>query len=109
LDHLAPDAVFTWLMSSTAFCWHIYAVGGNEESARLSGVPVDRLKVVAYVVGGLMAAVGGFLLTARLGTGTGTGTGSTRSPATGCGSASSSRHSMPSARIPRSRWSATSS
>jgi ribose transport system permease protein len=66
---LALGAIFTWLMSSTAFGWHIYSIGGNEESARLSGVPVDRLKVVAYVVGGLMAAVGGFLLTARLGTG----------------------------------------
>jgi ribose transport system permease protein len=66
---LALGAVFTWIMSSTTFGWHIYAIGGNEEAARLSGVPVDRLKVVAYVIGGVMAAVGGFLLTARLGTG----------------------------------------
>ena len=61
--------IFTWIMSSTTFGWHIYAIGGNEEAARLSGVPVDRLKVVAYVIGGVMAALGGFLLTARLGTG----------------------------------------
>lgn len=66
---LALGTFFTWLMSSTAFGWHIYAIGGNEEAARLSGVPVDRLKVISYVVGGLLAAAGGFLLTARLGTG----------------------------------------
>jgi len=66
---LVLGVIFTWIMSSTTFGWHIYAVGGNEEAARLSGVPVDRLKVIAYVIGGVMAAAGGFLLTARLGTG----------------------------------------
>ena len=36
---------------------------------RLSGVPVDRIKMIAFVVAGIMAAFGGMLLTARLGSG----------------------------------------
>lgn len=66
---LVLGAVFTWLMSCTTYGWHIYAIGSSEESARLSGVNVDRLKLSAYIVVGLMGALGGFLLTARLGTG----------------------------------------
>jgi erythritol transport system permease protein len=53
---LVLAAIFTWLMSNTAFGWHVYSIGGNEEAARLSGVPVDRLKATSYVVVGLMAA-----------------------------------------------------
>ena len=60
---------FSWLMSATKFGWHIYATGGSEESARLSGIPVDRVKRIAFMVAGMMCAIGGFLLTARLGTG----------------------------------------
>lgn len=61
--------VFTWLMSRTTFGWRIYAIGGNEEAARLSGVPVGRLKISAFVIAGIMGAFGGLLLTARLGSG----------------------------------------
>jgi ribose/xylose/arabinose/galactoside ABC-type transport system permease subunit len=61
--------VFSWIMSRTTFGWRIYAIGGNEEAVRLSGVPVDRIKVVAFVIAGIMAAIGGLLLTARLGSG----------------------------------------
>jgi ribose transport system permease protein len=60
---------FVWLTSRTSFGWHIYAIGGNEEAARLSGIQVDVVKFVAFVVAGVTAAVGGFLLTARLGSG----------------------------------------
>ncbi len=40
-------------------CWgrHLYAIGGNEQAARLSGVPVLRAKVLAYAASGLLAAV----------------------------------------------------
>jgi ribose/xylose/arabinose/galactoside ABC-type transport system permease subunit len=60
---------FIWLMSRTRFGWNVYAIGGNEEAARLSGVPVGFIKFAAFVVGGTTAALGGFLLTARLGSG----------------------------------------
>lgn len=45
------------------------AVGGNAEAARLAGVRVGRTRVVAYVISGLLAAVGGVLLAGRLGRG----------------------------------------
>ncbi len=66
---LAIGVLFAWLMRSTAFGWHIFAMGGSIESARLAGVRVDRLKIMLYTLGGLLAAVGGILLTARLGVG----------------------------------------
>ena len=66
---LALTACFSWVMARTKFGWHIYAIGGNEEAARLSGVPVDRLKLTAFIVAGTMSALGGVLLTAKLGSG----------------------------------------
>ncbi len=44
---------------------HIYAVGGNAEAARLSGVPVGRTLVAAYALSGLFAAVGGICQAAQ--------------------------------------------
>ncbi len=48
---------------------HLYAVGGNEEAARLSGIEVDRVKVLAYMYCGFSAAVGSLILTARVASG----------------------------------------
>ncbi|MER7049185.1 ABC transporter permease/substrate-binding protein [Streptomyces jumonjinensis] len=45
----------------------MYAIGGNEEAARLSGLRVARLKLLVYVLSGLFAAVAGVVLAARLG------------------------------------------
>lgn len=61
--------VWHWILKRTTFGWYVYSIGGNEEAARLSGVPVLRVKTLVYVMAGLMAAIGGFLLTARLGLG----------------------------------------
>jgi ribose transport system permease protein len=47
----------------------IYAVGGNETAARLSGINVNRVRTEAFVIAGALAAVGGVLLTARLDSG----------------------------------------
>ncbi|MCA1453592.1 ABC transporter permease [Bradyrhizobium sp. BRP22] len=47
----------------------IYAVGGNEEAARLSGIQVGRIKVAAYVMSGVCASVGSIILTARVASG----------------------------------------
>lgn len=47
----------------------IYAVGGNESAARLSGIQVNRVKMLAFVLAGLMAAMTGVLMTARLDSG----------------------------------------
>jgi ribose transport system permease protein len=59
--------VLAWLLlTRTRFGLHIYAIGGNEETARLAGVPVDRVKVTTYALSGLLAGLTGVLLTARL-------------------------------------------
>jgi ribose transport system permease protein len=43
----------------------IYAIGGNENASRLSGVPVERVKCAVYVTSGILAALGGILYAAR--------------------------------------------
>ena len=48
---------------------HIYAVGGNIEAARLSGIDVDRIRILAYVISTLLAGVVGIMISARLGQG----------------------------------------
>ena len=45
---------------------YIYAIGGNEEAVRLSGIKVSKYKIIAYVVSGITAATSGIILTSRL-------------------------------------------
>jgi ribose transport system permease protein len=54
-------------LSRTVRGRHIYAVGGNEEASRLSGIDPNWIKMLVYTSCGLLAAVGGILMTARLG------------------------------------------
>jgi ribose transport system permease protein len=62
--------VLAWLaLRRSAFGVHVYAVGGNEEAARLSGIPVDRVKLWVYVIGGATAGLAGVILASRLGSG----------------------------------------
>ncbi len=56
-------------MSRTRLGRYIYAVGGNEEAARLSGVPVKSVIVFVYTVSGLAAGLGGCILASRIGSG----------------------------------------
>ncbi|MBP8128526.1 MAG: ABC transporter permease [Candidatus Hydrogenedentes bacterium] len=44
---------------------YLYAVGGNREAARLSGLPVDRIRIAAYAICGLLAGFGGMVLASR--------------------------------------------
>lgn len=50
----------------TVFGEYIYATGGNDEAARLSGVPTKLISTLTFTVSGLLAALAGILLTARL-------------------------------------------
>ncbi|MDO7883647.1 ABC transporter permease [Salinibacterium soli] len=59
----------TLLLSRTRTGRLFGAIGGNPEAARLAGVHVGRNKVLAYAISGVLASVGGILLTARLGRG----------------------------------------
>ena len=45
---------------------YMYMIGGNQEAARLSGIPVDRYRILAYVLSGLFAALGGIILGSRV-------------------------------------------
>lgn len=56
----------SWLLNRRPLGRHIYAVGSNEEAARLSGVKVDRTKIAAYVMSGALAGVAGNVLMSRL-------------------------------------------
>jgi len=46
----------------------IYAIGGNEEAARLSGIKVERVKLIVYTITGLLAGLGGMVMAARTNT-----------------------------------------
>ncbi|MET7290172.1 ABC transporter permease [Streptomyces sp. NPDC005573] len=65
---VAGYAVFGVLLARTGFGRFVYATGDNLEAARLSGIRTQRVKVLAFVISGLLAALGGFILTARLST-----------------------------------------
>jgi ribose transport system permease protein len=54
------------VLSRTAFGRRIYAIGGNEEASRLSGINVSLYKIYIYAISGLTAALGGLVMTARL-------------------------------------------
>lgn len=63
-------AALCWVMQRfTAFGRHIYAVGSDARSARLSGIKVKRVIISTYVLASILAAITGFLMTARLGSG----------------------------------------
>jgi len=54
------------VLKKTRFGRYVYAVGGNEEAAKLSGLDVNRVKRTVYVVAGTLSAVGGLIVTSRL-------------------------------------------
>jgi ribose/xylose/arabinose/galactoside ABC-type transport system permease subunit len=59
-------AVAHFVLTRTTFGRYVYAIGGNEEATRLSGVSVRFHKTAVYGVSGLMSAVAAIVLTARL-------------------------------------------
>jgi D-xylose transport system permease protein len=66
---LALLAIFSYIATQTVFGRHIYAVGGNMEATRLSGVNVGRVKLAVFAMMGLMAAFAGIITTARVAAG----------------------------------------
>ncbi|MDB4955240.1 MAG: xylose transporter permease protein XylH [Myxococcales bacterium] len=62
-------AVALWgvfVTKRTRFGRHLYAIGGNPEAARLSGIAVKRVTLAVYMIVGVLTAVGGLLLAARV-------------------------------------------
>jgi ribose transport system permease protein len=54
--------VFGLILKFTTWGRHLYSIGGNEQAARLTGVPVNRVKLQAYVVSGLTAAIAAIMI-----------------------------------------------
>ncbi|MDR1521185.1 MAG: ABC transporter permease [Planctomycetota bacterium] len=57
---------FIYLARKTPFGRHVYAVGGNETASKLSGINVDRVKILVYMISGLTAALVGLIVTSEL-------------------------------------------
>jgi ribose/xylose/arabinose/galactoside ABC-type transport system permease subunit len=55
-----------FVLTQTRLGLYTYAVGGNEETTRLAGIPVGAVVLIAYIISGLMAALGGVILMGRL-------------------------------------------
>lgn len=57
------------VLRGTVFGRHVYAIGGNEQVARLSGIHTNQVKAAVYAISGIAAALAGIILTARLNSG----------------------------------------
>jgi ribose transport system permease protein len=63
---VALIVIFVVLLNRTKFGTYIYAIGGNRESARLSGVPIKKVEIITFTISGLLAAFAGLVLSARM-------------------------------------------
>ncbi|WP_413726879.1 ABC transporter permease [Sodalis sp. RH16] len=54
------------MLNHMSFGRYVYAIGGNEEAARLSGIRITRYKLLVYIISGITAALAGLVLTSRL-------------------------------------------
>lgn len=59
-------AIFGFLLSKTTYGRNTLAIGGNEEASRLAGINVDRTKLIIFVLSGLVSALAGVILAARM-------------------------------------------
>ncbi|WP_049635374.1 L-arabinose ABC transporter permease AraH [Yersinia aldovae] len=58
--------LFGFLLNKTTFGRNTLAIGGNEDAARLAGVPVVRTKIIIFVLSGLVSAAAGIILASRM-------------------------------------------
>ncbi|MGF7037845.1 ABC transporter permease [Mucilaginibacter lappiensis] len=54
------------ITQKTALGRYIYAIGGNEHASKLSGININKVKLIVYSIAGILAAVGGIMVTSRL-------------------------------------------
>lgn len=68
--------IATFVLSYTKFGRYVYAIGGNEVAARVSGIRIPRVTIIIYTISGVLAGLAGILWSARTGSGNSTlGTG----------------------------------
>lgn len=58
--------IFAIILKKTSFGWHIFAIGGNEKAAKLSGVKVNQVKILVYMISGICAAIVGIISSSQL-------------------------------------------
>ncbi|MCP1101824.1 ribose transport system permease protein [Aequitasia blattaphilus] len=58
--------LFAIILNKTKFGTYVYAVGGNRESARLSGVPIKKVEIMVFTISGFLAAFAGIILSSRM-------------------------------------------
>ncbi len=64
---LVTVALFTFLLNKTIYFRQYYYIGGNEKAADLSGIRVDKVKMMGFVISAALAGIAGILLSSRLG------------------------------------------
>jgi simple sugar transport system permease protein len=62
---LVAVLTFGFILKYTSFGRYIYAIGGNEQAARLAGIRVDQIKTAVYAIAGMLASLAGVLYTAQ--------------------------------------------
>ena len=63
---LVLGVIATFLLRKTVIGRNVFAVGSNEDAARLSGISISKIRIFAYVVSGMMAAVAGIIMCSRV-------------------------------------------
>lgn len=58
--------LFAILLKRTSFGWHVFSIGGNEKAAKLSGVKVDKVKILVYIISGVCSAMVGIIASSQL-------------------------------------------
>lgn len=61
--------IFYFVLNHTVFGRYLYAIGGNAESAKVAGIPVDRVTIIAYVLSGCLTGLAAVILSSRMGSG----------------------------------------
>lgn len=59
-------AVFVFMLNKTKFGTYVYAIGGNRESAKVSGVPIMKVEIAVFTLTGLLSAFAGLVLASRM-------------------------------------------
>jgi ribose transport system permease protein len=63
---IAVALIFSFILTKMRIGRYTYAVGSNEEAARLSGIKVNQVKIIAYIISGLLAGLVGIILASRM-------------------------------------------
>ena len=60
-------AIGAYILTQTRFGRYVYAIGGNEDSSRLSGIDTKNIKNLVYMISGVTASIAGIIVTSRIG------------------------------------------